>query len=255
MAAKNMLDKMRERVERLRQDSLDTATAANKILYNGVHRIADTELKSLNTTYRAALNSLKRARSSGSHRQIVAKQLDILQDAANQVLASARGTLGIVSDTREELTRLMSKGASGGKVTAAQIEKAAQRARTAVNKAKNTAQKVVKNAEKDTKKVVKTARATVAKAEKSATKKVKSAEKTVKKAATGAKKTASKAATQAKASVKNAKKTVKVAAKRARPTPQSRASAATSRAKKAAETVAHTATAAVTTVTDKLAGS
>lgn len=255
MAAKNMLDKMRERVERLRRDSLDTAAAANKILYEGVHRIADTELKSLNTKYRAALGSLKKARDAGSHRQIVARQLDILQDAANQILASARGTIGIIAETHEELTRLMSKRASGAKVGAAEIEKTAKRARDAVNKAKATTKSVVKTAEKNARNVAKTARATVTKAEKAATKQVKSAEKAVKSTAKGTQKRAVKAAVRVQKTTSTTEKTAKATTKRARPSPHSRASAATSRAKKAAEAATQTGTSVTTAAPDKPAGS
>lgn len=170
MAAKHMLDKVRARVERLRKESLDTAAAANKIVYHGVQRIADTELKALNETYRAAMNSLNKARGTGSHRDVVAKQIDILQDTANRVIASAREAVGIVSETREELVRLMRKNAGGVKVTVAQIEKTTHRARKAVDKTSATIKQAVKKTEKRVQAAVKTAGKTPRKAVKPATK-------------------------------------------------------------------------------------
>jgi hypothetical protein len=124
MAAKQHLDQLKQQIERLRKDSLDVVASANKIVYNGVQKLADRELKALNDYYRGALDSIKKA-NRNDIRGVAQQQLDLLQDTVN---------------------------------------KAAAPARKAIAKAKTAAQKAGKDAQKSVKKVGKQAQATTRKA-------------------------------------------------------------------------------------------
>lgn len=107
MVTKTSLELIRSRLERLRKDSLDLAANANRIVFAGVQRIADHELKTLNDAYRQAMKSLKQARRSGGVKDIAAAQLDAMQDAVNRVIASTREALAIATETRRQLGELL----------------------------------------------------------------------------------------------------------------------------------------------------
>ena len=222
MAANNKLDRIRSQLEKLRKDSLEMVVAANKIVYQGVQRVTDHELKSLNDTYQSALRSLKKARSGGNFKDVAGRQIDVLQDTVNRVIASAREAMEIVAETREELTKMMHSNIKGGKVLKSDLDRVTSTARKAITEARDSA---LKAAGKAPAKTSKTAKRTV--------------RKTAKKTAGAAKKTAR------KATKKSAPKKSTSRSKAARgsgpsvlsPSPNSRASRATSRAKK---TVSHT---------------
>lgn len=237
MTAAKRIDQIRAQLEKLRKDSLDTVVAANRIVYQGVQRVADHELKALNDTYRAALSSLKQVKRSDSLKGVTGKQIDVLQNAANRIIASAREALEIVAETRQELTKMMQKNIKGGKVSSAEIEQTTKRARKAVTEVRDSASKAAKNSRESAKKVAKNAK-------KKTGGTVKTARKAVKKAA---KKTVKSAPKKARSTVRRSKAVAAESTSTLVPSPNSRASRATSRAKKAATRISSTATDAVET--------
>lgn len=223
MAAKQHLDQLKQQIERLRKDSLDVVASANKIVYNGVQKLADRELKALNDYYRGALDSIKKA-NRNDIRGLAHQQLDLLQDTVNQVISHARESMGIVAETRAELSKLVQKGIKGEKVAMADLNKAAAPARKAITKVKAAAQKAGKDAQKSVKKVGKQAQATT------------------KKAVASGKRTASAAIRKVEHAVIPP------------PSPGSRASRATSRAKQAATTAVESVGSVVSGVTGAVSG-
>ena len=210
MAAKPRLNQLKRQIDRLRKDSLGVVASANRIVYDGVQKLADRELKALNDYYHSAVASIRSA-NKGDLRGLAQQQLDLLQDTVNTVIGHARESIGIVSETRAELARLVQKGAEGGKIGAAELKKAAAPARKAVGKAKAAAQKAGKDARK-------------------------TVDKTVKGTAGKAGATSRKATRKLAAGGKRGAAVVAQAVERIlpKPSPASRASLATSRAKKAA---------------------
>ncbi|MDE2148903.1 MAG: TIGR01841 family phasin [Gammaproteobacteria bacterium] len=138
MVAKQRLDQVRSRLERLRRDALEMVTSANKVVFNGVQRLADQELKTLNRAYNTALRSLQTARAGGNLKHMTAKQLDALQEIVNQVIASARQSLAIVAETRTELADLIRKG---GNTTAADVRLAVAPAKRGLRRVNSAARR------------------------------------------------------------------------------------------------------------------
>jgi light-regulated signal transduction histidine kinase (bacteriophytochrome) len=201
-------------IDKLRKDSLSVVQNANKIVYSGVQKLADRELKALNDYYRSALEAIRSADRKQGLRDMAHHQLDLLQDTVNQVIAHARESMSIVAEARTELSRLVDRGVHGGKVGKAELERAAAPARKAVGKAKAAAQKAVQ------------------KAVKKATRKItpKAAAKPVKKARAATRKAVASGRRTAVAARKVATRAVKIGSG----APESRASRATSRAQHAA---------------------
>ncbi|MDR3416205.1 MAG: phasin family protein [Nevskia sp.] len=218
--AKQTLDQLRHQIEQLRKDSFTVVTNANRIVYNGVQKLADRELQALNDYYHAAITSIRNA-DRGDLRGLAHTQLDLLQETVNQVIGHARESMSIVADTRAELTKLVQKGMKGEKVPASKLSKAAAPARKAVGKVKAAAKKASKDAGKS-----------------------------VRKAGTHAKAATRKAASSGKRSATAAMKAVESVL----PSPDSRAARATSRAKHTAtsvmDKVTHAVSGAVNAVTD-----
>lgn len=221
MAAKLNLDQLKRQIEQLRKDSLNVVANANKIVFNGVQKLADSELKALNEYYRSALDSIRHANKKDI-KGLAQQQLDLLQNTANQVISHARESLGIVAETRAELARLVQKGVHGEQVAMAELKKAAA-----------PAQKAVKNVQEKAKKAARTAEKTV----KSTAKQVKA----------GASKAVASSKTKAAAAVKTVEKAVPV------PSPNSRASRATSKAKQAATHAVETVGNAISSAVEKVA--
>ncbi|HEX7381951.1 MAG TPA: TIGR01841 family phasin [Nevskiaceae bacterium] len=146
-------------MERLRRESLETVIAANKIVYNGVQQIADSELKLLNESYRSAVRSLKKSRDTGSRRDAVGAQIEILQETANRVIGAARETLHIVLETRKELTQLVRRHADGAAVPVAKADAAVKQARKAVKETTATARRASSKASRTRPPARKTAKA------------------------------------------------------------------------------------------------
>ncbi len=222
MAAKQHLDQLKQQIEQLRKDSLSVVASANKIVYGGVQKLADRELKALNDYYRSALNSIKSANKSDI-RGLAQQQLDLLQDTVNQVISHARESMGIVAETRAELAKLVQKGIKGEKVALADLNKAAAPAKKAVTLVKTAAKKASQDAQKSVSKVTKQAKATT------------------REAVASGKRTAA-------AVIKKVEHAVPA------PSPDSRASRATSRAKKAATTAVESVGSVVSSVTGAVSG-
>jgi hypothetical protein len=237
MAAKQHLGQLRKQIEKLRKDSLSVVTSANKIVYTGVQKLADRELKALNDYYRSALSSIKSANKSDL-RGLAGQQLDLLQDTVNQVISHARESMSIVADTRAELAKLVQKGVDGEKVAVSTLNKTVAPAKKAVANAKKAAAKAGKEAEKTVKKTVKEAE--------------KSVKKTVKQATGKARAATRKAVSSGKATAAAAVKKVEYAFPS--PSPGSRASRATSRAKQAASVAVESVGNVVSNVTNAVAG-
>lgn len=233
MAAKQHLGQLRKQIEKLRSDSLSVVANANKIVYNGVQKLADRELKALNDYYRSALSSIKSA-NKNDLRGLASQQLDLLQDTVNQVISHARESMSIVADTRAELARLVQKGVDGEKVAVKTLNKTVAPAKKAVAKAQKAAKKAGKDAEKSVKKSVKQATGKA----KAATAKAQAATR--------------KAVASGKATAAAAVKKVEYAFPS--PSPGSRASRATSRAKQAASAAVESVGNVVSNVTTAVAG-
>lgn len=241
MATKLNFDQLKGQIERLRKDSLEVVANANKIVYGGVQKLADKELKALNDYYKSALASIKAARKD-SIKDVAHKQIDLLQETVNQVIAHARESVGVVAEARAELAKLVQHHANGKPVSESRLGKAVAPARKALAKAKakagaasGQAAKVVKSAQKTAKTEAKKVRTEVKAAGKTATK---TASKTAKKVESRVRQVASKVSVEAKAGVAAAKKAVA-------PSPDSRASRATSKAKETVGAAVGSATAAV----------
>jgi hypothetical protein len=222
MAAKQHLDQLRHQIEQLRKDSLNVVASANKIVYNGVQKLADRELKALNDYYRGALDSIKKA-NRNDIRGLAQQQLDLLQDTVNQVISHARESMGIVAETRAELAKLVQKGIKGEKVVLADLNRAAAPAKKAVTQVKAAAKKASQDAQKSVRKVSKQAKTTT------------------KEVVASGKRTAA-------AVIKKVEHAVPA------PSPDSRASRATSRAKKAATTAVESVGSVVSSVTGAVSG-
>jgi hypothetical protein len=117
------LNQLKTSIEKLRKESLDVVGQANKIVSQGVQRLADHELKALNETYKNVLSALKASKGGESVKDMAAKQLDLMQDTVNRLIASANDSLAIVADTRQELTGLVQKGLKSGDVAEAELNK------------------------------------------------------------------------------------------------------------------------------------
>jgi hypothetical protein len=221
MAAKPRLDQLKHQIEQLRKDSLGIVASANRIVYDGVQKLADRELKALNDYYHSAIDSIRSA-NKGDLRGLAQQQLDLLQDTVNQVIGHARESMGIVAETRAELAKLVQQGVKGEKVGAAELKKAAAPARKAVGKVQAAAKKAGKDAGKS-----------------------------VKKATSKARSSTSKAVAEGKRGAAVVSKAVERVL--SNPSPSSRASLATSRAKKAAGVAAEKVSGVVSSVADAVA--
>lgn len=270
MATKLGFEQLRAQIDRLRKDSLDVVANANKIVYGGVQKLADKELKALNDYYKSAVASIKAARRDNL-KDAAQKQIDLLQDTVNQVIGHARESVGIVAEARSELAKLVQNSARGASIAESALEKAVTPARKALEKAKSKAEKAgsqatravkdaKKSAEKEIKKIERTIRKDVKTVEAKVGKAAKQVEKTLglappspaKKAGDAAKAVGKKVASEAKAKTAAVKKVVARATPV--PSPDSRASRATSKAKQtvteAVESASSAVSNAVTAVVD-----
>jgi hypothetical protein len=138
MAARDTIDQLKAHIERLRRDSLDVVANASRIVFEGVQKLAEQELRALNDYYKSAVNSAKAASGPGD---LASQQLDLLQDTVQKVIAAARESLSIIADTRAELTRLVSTGADTQVLTkvTAPAQKAIEDVKKAAAKAQATA--------------------------------------------------------------------------------------------------------------------
>jgi hypothetical protein len=246
MASKLGFTQLKGQIEKLRKDSLEVVANANKIVYGGVHKLADRELKALNEYYKSAVASIKAARGN-KIKDTAQTQIDLLHKTVNQVISHARESVGVVAEARAELAKLIDKSAKGIGIPDSNIRRAVAPAKSALEKAKAGAKSAAKQAEKTVAAAKKEASKGAKKVEKKVKAEVKTAEKKVKAVEKKVQQAKTKVVAEAKAGVEAAKKAVA-------PSPGSRAARATSAAKKAVTGAVETATAAVnqavTAVTD-----
>lgn len=125
-------DQIKTSFDKLRRESLDVVGQANRIVSQGVQRLAEHELKALNETYKTLLGSLKDSRKGDSMKDVAGKQLDAMQDSVNKLISSTRESLNIIADTRQELVGLVSGGLKTGSVAEAELAKVTDKAKKAV---------------------------------------------------------------------------------------------------------------------------
>lgn len=225
-------DHLKTSIDKIRKDSLEVVGQANKIVTQGVQRLAEHELKALNDTYKNVLASLKSSKSGDSVKDMATKQLDLMQETVTRLIGTAKDSLGIVSDTRQELVGLVQKGLKTGAVAETELNKITAKAKKAVADVQSAAASAQKSAAQITSQV--TAQA------KSSADKVAAAVKTDAKKVAATVKSDVKVVKHKLGSVLDIKpKTapVKKAVIAAKPSANSRAAAASSKAKQAASKV------------------
>lgn len=161
MAARDTIDQLKAHIERLRRDSVDVVANASRIVFEGVQKLAEQELRALNDYYKSAVNSAKAASGPGD---LASAQLDLLQDTVQKVIAAARESLSILADTRAELARLVNSGGPG--VDAKVLSKVTAPAQKAIEDVKKAAAKAQATAAKTAAEVRKTLEKELAAAEK-----------------------------------------------------------------------------------------
>jgi len=161
MAARDTIDQLKAHIERLRRDSLDVVTNASRIVFEGVQKLAEQELKALNEYYKSAVSSAKAASGPGD---LASQQLDLLQDTVQKVISAARESLTIISDTRAELTRLL--GSGGAALDGKALTKVTAPAQKAIEDVKKAAAKAQASAAKTAAEMKKTIEKEIASAEK-----------------------------------------------------------------------------------------
>ena len=161
MAARDTIDQLKAHIERLRRDSLDVVANASRIVFEGVQRLAEQELRALNDYYKSAVSSAKAASGPGD---LASAQLDLLQDTVQKVISAARESLSIIADTRAELSRLVGSGAAG--IDGKALTKVAAPAQKAIEDVKKAAAKAQASAAKTAAEVKKTLEKELAAAEK-----------------------------------------------------------------------------------------
>ncbi|MES2682051.1 MAG: phasin family protein [Pseudomonadota bacterium] len=139
-------DSLKTSIEKIRKDSLEVVGQANKIVSQGVQRLAEHELKALNDTYKNVLSSLKASKSGDSVKDMASKQLDLMQDTVTRLISTAKDSLSIVADTRQELAGLVQKGLKTGAVAETELNKITAKAKKAVADVKTAAVDAQKSA-------------------------------------------------------------------------------------------------------------
>lgn len=140
MPARDTIEQLKTHIERLRRDSMDVVANASHIVFEGVQKLAEQELRALNDYYKSALNAAKASKGPGD---LASQQLDLLQETVQKVIAAARESLSIIADTRAELSRLVGSGADAKALTkvTAPAQKAIEDVKRAAAKAQATAAK------------------------------------------------------------------------------------------------------------------
>jgi cell division septum initiation protein DivIVA len=160
------LNDLKTSFDKLRKDSFEVVDQANKIVSQGVHKLAEHELKALNDTYQSVLATLKNSKAGDSVKDVAAKQLDAMQHAVTSLIASARDSMGIIADTRQELSSLLQRGLKTGTVAekelgkvTAQAQKAVAEIKVAAANAQKKASSVTAQAKASAEKIVSTVKA------------------------------------------------------------------------------------------------
>lgn len=229
MAAKDKLEQLKTRIDQLRKDSLDVVVNANRIVYQGIQKLADQELKALNEYYKSALASLKDVKK-GNIKDVASTQLDLMQETVSKVIAHARESMSIIADTRAELTRLVS---AGGPLSSKALTKAAEPAQKAIDDVKKVAAKAQKSAVKTVKDVRKSLEKELAYAEKKGKSAIKKGKAKAKEVSASVKQQVEAVRQQVESVIEVATPAALKKAVTAKPSPESRAARAVSKAKKA----------------------
>lgn len=150
------LDQLKSHLERLRRDSLDVVANAARIVFEGVQKLADQELKALNDYYKSAAAGLKAPKAAGAagYQDMALQQLDLLQDTVQKVLGHARESLGILTATRSELARLVSAPPPAAAKALDTVVAPAQKAVADLRKVAEQAQKTAVKTAQDLRKTV-----------------------------------------------------------------------------------------------------
>lgn len=165
MAAKQRLEQIRLQIEKLGRDSLDVVANANRIVLQGIQRLAEQELAALNEYYKSAVDSLKSARRGDSSlRDLATSQLDLMQDTVNRVIGNARESMRIIADTRTELARLIDR--DDGVLSVKALTKVTEPAQKAIEDVRRAAEKAQKSAAQTAQSVKKSIEKEIAAAEK-----------------------------------------------------------------------------------------
>ena len=79
MAAKKKLAKLKTQMEDVRGIAIETVISANKIVYEGIQRLAEHELDELQKSYKTVVDGLKASSRKGDIKSTAQAQLDLLQ--------------------------------------------------------------------------------------------------------------------------------------------------------------------------------
>lgn len=142
--AKKAIDQFRDQFDKLRKESIETVATANRIVSKGVQKLADKELNALNDYYQELVSQVKSARRGESIKDLAARQLDLMQDTVNKVIANARESFATVAEVRDELTKLVQR--KSDKFAMPELEKVKAPAKKAFGKVKKAAVEAEKKA-------------------------------------------------------------------------------------------------------------
>ncbi len=179
MAANDKIEQLKSHVERLRRDSVDVGSNARRIVFEGVQKLAEQELKALNDYYKSAVSSAKSKKGDKPYQDLASEQIDLLQSTVQTVIGHARDSLSIIADTRAELSRLTAE--SDAPLSQSAVSRITGPAQKAIKEMKEAATKAQKAAAKTAKDVQKTLNKEIAAAEKKGKSVLKQGEKDAKK--------------------------------------------------------------------------
>lgn len=109
MARSSDLKRLKTQFERLRRDTVETVSAASKIISQSVHSLAEKDLKMLESSYKSLLRLAESTRKDGV-KDVAGQQIEAMQKMIDRMLDSARESLALSAQAREELARLLLKG-------------------------------------------------------------------------------------------------------------------------------------------------
>ncbi len=77
MAAKKKLAKLKTQMDDVRSIAIETVISANKIVYEGIQRLAEHELDELQKSYKSVVDGLKASTKKGDVKSTAQAQLDL----------------------------------------------------------------------------------------------------------------------------------------------------------------------------------
>ncbi len=131
MAAKKKLAKLKTQMDDVRSIAIETVISANKIVYEGIQRLAEHELDELQKSYKSVVDGLKASTKKGDVKSTAQAQLDLLQSTIDQIIANARTSVQIITETRVALTDALSANLQGKTTAKKQLNAAKKQATTA----------------------------------------------------------------------------------------------------------------------------